>query len=130
MAIFLRSVPGEREPEGVFYPLSILYSQEARQSWTDTHYSPIGNLHLAAYVAEVTTGFREPKELVRLESLCAQIDGFEGDPGAQCTPALTECRLVPPQIKGIRMHQIDFRLATMGLSSRLCRRMRILIENC
>jgi hypothetical protein len=100
--MILRSVPVERESEGVFYALSILYGQETRQSWTDTHFSLIGDLHLAAYVAEVTAGFREPEELVRLESLCAQIDGFEGDLGVQCTPALTECRLVPPQIKGIR----------------------------
>ena len=100
-SVFERALPPSLRPGSVYYPLDVINRFEERQSRTDTHYSPLGNLYLGAEVAASMLRIRDEDETSRLRDLSSEVKGYVGDLGVQCSPHVSEVRLRPPQPRGI-----------------------------
>ena len=84
--------------EDVFYPFNILEGYPERQLLTDTHYSPLGNLHIAASIAEGMLGI-DTKSTLDVISASAVSAPYSGDLAVQCDPVPTEqiMTIKPPE---------------------------------
>ena len=80
----------------VHYPLELLQHHPERQTLTDSHYSDLGNLHLAAEVARIMHGSQDLEHVAARAALARPAE-ITGDLGVQCTPQRREDRLrLPP----------------------------------
>ncbi|MCF7702148.1 hypothetical protein [Loktanella sp. M215] len=79
----------------VHYPIGLLQDHPDRQTLTDSHYSDLGHLHLAAEVARVMLGRQEP-EHVAARVASARTATVVGDLGVQCVPQRHEKRMRLP----------------------------------
>jgi len=92
----------ERSGDGsvIKYPLNDIRPYPDRQLKTDTHYSPLGYLHIAAKVAS---------EMLELDTSAAIDDAvsnavsktYSGDLAVQCDPVPVETVLKPKQVAGL-----------------------------
>ena len=83
----------------IHYPLELLQHYPERQTLTDSHYSDLGNLYLAADVARIMQD-REDPEHVAARAALARPARITGDLGVQCTPQRHEDRLCLPPPEG------------------------------
>lgn len=100
-SIFERSMPSDARPNDLLYPIDHLFGRNDRLSMTDSHYTPVANMHLAADVAERTLHIDASKVLADLTSSMGPYREYVGDLGTQCTPKISEIRRSPmahPQI--------------------------------
>ncbi|WP_134725735.1 hypothetical protein [Paracoccus luteus] len=97
-SVLERAMPPAVRPQNLFYPLDVLDGFPERQSRTDTHYSPLGNLFLGAEMAHAMLGLRDDSEIARTRAMSTRTEEFTGDLGAKCSPPVSEIRPVPPLI--------------------------------
>lgn len=76
--------------EDIHYPDSLLSDFPDRLTMTDTHYSPIGCLHLADAVAESMLGCSDPAYIARRLADALPTKRYVGDLGVQCDPPISE----------------------------------------
>lgn len=87
-----RALPQAIRPAALYYPRAVIHGHPDRQSRTDTHYSPIGTLHLSAEVARRTLGLDPSEQVARLLAGLSPPAPYTGDLGVQCTPPVSETR--------------------------------------
>ena len=115
-SVFTSSFPTGLAPDGVYYPLNLLDGHSERQSKTDSHYSPVGNMYLAAEVCYKTIGIEtSPETFEQLSNNCIFQENFVGDLGLQCTPHVAETRTVPRQIHGIKSASNGLQAGNYGI---------------
>lgn len=112
---FERALPEGNRPAGMHYPLALLDGYPDRQNRTDTHYSPIGNMHVAARIVQQMQGKDHGERLAGLMAQLAQPHRVAGDLGVQCTPHITEMRAAPPRVPGIRSALTGVQSGNMGI---------------
>ncbi|MBU1836007.1 MAG: hypothetical protein KJ834_08205 [Alphaproteobacteria bacterium] len=84
-SLYLTAFQDPADDADIHYPISLLRGASERQRLTDSHYSPVGNLHVAAHVAKVVTGTADPDHIAtRLGT--AHRAMIVGDLGLQCSP--------------------------------------------
>lgn len=112
---FERALPEGARPAGLHYPLALLDGHPDRQNRTDTHYSPIGNMHVAARIVQQMRGTDLSDRLAALTAQISAPHSVSGDLGVQCTPPITEMRAAPPRIPGIRTALNGVQSGNMGI---------------
>ena len=95
-----RFAPATAMPD-LHYPIDLIAPHPDRQMRTDTHYSGLGRLHLAAAVAERTAGFETAGNL-RHRGAKAVARTVTGDLGARCDPPRSERSVLVPPPRGLR----------------------------
>lgn len=116
-SIFKSFITVDSMDDNLHYPLDIINGFPERQTRTDSHYSPIGNMHLAAEVARQMLS-ENPKEAV--DDLQARISTkykFVGDLGVQCRPNIEEYLSSPPLIEEIKVASNGIVSGNMGIIS-------------
>jgi hypothetical protein len=83
------------------YPLDLLAGYQDRQLRTDTHYSPLGNAHIAADIAN-RMGVSQVSPILQAACDSAISTTYSGDLAAQCDPVPTETVRKPLPISGLR----------------------------
>ncbi|WDA11673.1 hypothetical protein [Paracoccus marcusii] len=114
-SIFEASVPLHIRPSNIMYPLDVIDGHSDRQSLTDSHYSLVGNMHLAAEVAQKTLSIDTSTALDVLCSSLLPLVSYTGDLGVQCNPHVSELRAKPPQLAGIRTASNGVQAGNMGI---------------
>lgn len=97
-SVYQRQFQTAGDDADIYYPLHLLRNHPERQTCTDSHYSAIGNLHLAAHVVETATGVRDPAHVASREA-AARKAKIIGDLGLQCIPQRQEELLILPPPK-------------------------------
>lgn len=100
--------------EVVRYPLDDLADFPERQMRTDTHYSQIGNTHLAALIAADLLGIDDFPYVQSQIALGRQEDCI-GDLGIQCTPSVGELTIKLPLSKGLALVSNGLRAGNNGI---------------
>lgn len=114
-SIFEASLPPAGRPSGIEYPISVLDGHPDRQSRTDSHYSWIGGMYLAAEVARKTLSLDPTDELHELYEKVGEPEIYTGDLGVQCRPVISEYRARPPRLHGIRSASNGVAAGNMGI---------------
>lgn len=88
-------------PDSVYYPFHVLNKYPDRQSVTDTHYSPLGNMYVAREVALEVIGDTADIDLSTSIEQGSIKYGYSGDLGIKFNPIIKENRFVPRPVKSI-----------------------------
>ena len=114
-SVLERALPEAVRPAGIHYPLPLIAGHPDRQCMTDTHYSPIGGMHVAADVARILLGVDPTPTVDRLTAELSEPASHVGDLGVQCTPPIAEMRARQPHLPGIRSATNGVQAGNMGI---------------